>query len=347
MHMSDALLSAQVGAVFWVVAGGAVTLAARRVRATSASATPMAGVMGAFVFAAQMVNFTIPGTGSSGHLAGGMLLAILLGPYPALLAMTSVLTIQALFFADGGLLALGANILNMGVIPCLVLHPMVFRPLAGAQPVAGRRLRIAVFVSAWLALLVGALGVVVETWLSGISGLPFTPFLLTMGTIHLAIGLVEGAITVAVVALLLKARPDWPLSREALVPAPHHWGRVPVVVGVAALLTGGVLSWFASASPDGLEWSVSRLTGTGESLEGNSTLHQATARLQAFIAPMPDYAFRSASDAPEESVEKRWGAPDGASSLAGIAGGVLTVLILGLLAGIPQRRKTTNDPPSV
>ncbi|GAB0056186.1 Cobalt/nickel transport system permease protein [Candidatus Magnetaquicoccaceae bacterium FCR-1] len=345
MHMSDALLSASVGSAFWLASGAAVTWAARRVRAISSHAAPMTGVMGAFVFAAQMVNFTIPGTGSSGHLAGGMLLAILLGPYPALLAMTSVLTIQALFFADGGLLALGANIVNMGVIPCLVIHPLLFRPLAGPQPVVGRRLRVAVFLSAWLALLVGALGVVLETWLSGISELPFTPFLLTMGSIHLAIGLVEGAITVAVVELLLKARPDWPLTRQTQTP--RGWGKLPVAVGLAALLTGGVLSWFASASPDGLEWSVARLTGKAESLDGNSAFHHMAARIQASLAPMPDYAFRPASDAPEEKSEKGWGTPDGASSLAGIAGGLLTLLILGLLVGIPQRRKSPDDPRSV
>ena len=92
------------------------------------------GVLGAFVFAAQMINFTIPATGSSGHLGGGLILAILLGPYAAFLVIASVLTVQALFFADGGLLALGCNIFNLGILPAFVAYPFIYRPLAGSEP---------------------------------------------------------------------------------------------------------------------------------------------------------------------------------------------------------------------
>src|SRR5512144_2778680 len=132
MHMADALLSPAVGATFWAGTIGAITYCSNKLnRNMDDKLIPLMGVLGAFIFAAQMINFTIPGTGSSGHLGGGMILAILLGPYAAFLTMASVLTLQALFFADGGLLALGCNIWNLGVYPCFVAYPLVYKPLAG------------------------------------------------------------------------------------------------------------------------------------------------------------------------------------------------------------------------
>jgi cobalt/nickel transport system permease protein len=132
MHMADALISPAVGGTVWVATAAAVTYSARKVREENDPAKiPLMGVLGAFVFAAQMLNFTIPGTGSSGHLGGGLILAILVGPEAALLVIASVLTVQALFFADGGLLALGCNIFNLGVFPCFVAYPFVFKVDAG------------------------------------------------------------------------------------------------------------------------------------------------------------------------------------------------------------------------
>ena len=123
MHMADALLSPAVGGLMYAASAVSVAYAARAVKKSELEGQklPLMAVAGAFVFAAQMINFTIPGTGSSGHIGGGILLAGMLGGYPALLALAAVLVIQCLFFADGGLLALGANIFNMGVIPCLVV----------------------------------------------------------------------------------------------------------------------------------------------------------------------------------------------------------------------------------
>ena len=125
MHMADALLSPAVGGVMWAATGATVAYSARKVREDlDESKIPLMGVAGAFVFAAQMLNFTIPGTGSSGHLGGALLLAILLGPEAAFLVMASILAVQALFFADGGLLALGANIFNLGFFPAFVAYPL-------------------------------------------------------------------------------------------------------------------------------------------------------------------------------------------------------------------------------
>ena len=135
MHMADALLSPGVGLAMWGVAGTALAVASHRLRASADDRlVPLMGMLGAFVFAAQMINFSIPATGSSGHLGGGLLLAILLGPHAAFVVIASVLTVQALFFADGGLLALGANLVNLGLLPAFVAYPLIYRPLAGAAP---------------------------------------------------------------------------------------------------------------------------------------------------------------------------------------------------------------------
>jgi cobalt/nickel transport system permease protein len=116
MHMADALLSPAVGATFWAGTAGALGYCAKRLKEEiDEKMIPLMGVLGAFIFAAQMINFTIPGTGASGHLAGGMILAVLVGPYAGFVVMASVLTVQAFFFADGGLLALGCNIWNLGL----------------------------------------------------------------------------------------------------------------------------------------------------------------------------------------------------------------------------------------
>ena len=123
MHMADALLSPAVGGAMIAVSACSIGYAIKKVESSDVGEKklPLMAVSGAFVFAAQMINFTIPATGSSGHIGGGMLLAGILGGFPALLTIAAVLIIQCLFFADGGLLALGANIFNMGVIPCLII----------------------------------------------------------------------------------------------------------------------------------------------------------------------------------------------------------------------------------
>ena len=152
------------------------------------------GVMGAFVFAAQMLNFAIPGTGSSGHIVGGILLCAMLGTRAAFVTLSSVIMLQCLLFADGGLLALGCNIINMAAMSCLVAYPAVYRPIAGDGASAGR-IFAASILSSVVALELGAVAVVVETSLSGIAQLPPARFLAFMLPIHLLIGLGEGIAT--------------------------------------------------------------------------------------------------------------------------------------------------------
>ena len=131
MHMADALLSPVVGGVMTAVSAASIGYSVKKITGDGLDEKkiPMMGVMGAFVFAAQMINFTIPGTGSSGHIGGGILLAALLGPFPALLTLVSVLLIQCLFFADGGLLAYGCNVFNLGVCVCLLAYQLTYKPI--------------------------------------------------------------------------------------------------------------------------------------------------------------------------------------------------------------------------
>jgi len=340
MHMSDALISPAVGAAFWAVAGGWLAHCARRLRhALRESLAPRMGVLGAFVFAAQMINFAIPGTGSSGHLGGGLLLAILLGPPAAFLAIASVLAVQALFFADGGLLALGCNLFNLGFFPAFVAYPLIYRPLAGGAPAGSSRAWFAAVAAGVAGLQLGALGVVVETLASGLAALPFGTFLMLMLPVHLAIGLVEGAATAAVVAYVARRRPA-ALAEGAPRAARPRLDPVAAGLVAATLFIGGVASWFASARPDGLEWSVARIIGQAEPAAPEGGLHQRMAGIQERTALMPGYAFPAADDARPD--EESWPAVSPATSLAGVTGGLLTVALAGLaglLLGAGRRRK--------
>lgn len=357
MHMADALLSPSVGATLWVASGLTLGWCSKRLRTDARDhLVPLMGVLGAFIFAAQMINFSIPGTGSSGHIGGGLLLSILLGGPAAFVVMASVLTVQALFFADGGLLALGANLFNLGIVPCFVAYPLIFRPLlkrAGDTPTKNRLTFITVF-AAVISMQLGALGVVFETQLSGISSLQLATFLLLMQPIHLAIGLVEGLATAAVIAFIRKARPD---LLHASAPAPHAITsvscfptRVVLGFGCAALLTGGVFSWFASSSPDGLEWSIARVTGHPELASGGSSVHTTFAQWQQRVALMPDYKLIpgenkiSVVSGNTSDVEQTWPAVDAQTSLAGVLGGAGTLAIVFVIGFLLRPRRVRDLP---
>lgn len=322
MHMSDALVSPAVGGALWAGAAGLAAWSARRVDAERDDRkAPLMGVLGAFVFAAQMVNFAIPGTGSSGHLGGGLLLAVLLGPHAAFLVLFSVLAVQALLFADGGLLALGANAVNLGVPAAFLAYPLVFRPVLGAARSRGRVLAASLAAAA-VGLVAGALGVVVETALSGVSALPLRPFLLLMLPVHLAIGVVEGLVTAGVLLVLWRARPDLAPER----PRPPRRGLAPVLAGVAAaaLLVGGALSTRASSDPDGLEWSLARAAASPEVATARGALHALLARVQETTALLPDYGVPGVA------------AEAAGTSLAGIVG-TLATLAVAAVAGVVVR----------
>lgn len=205
MHIPDGFLSTGTAVATWAVSAGGLGYAVKRVnRELGERQVPMMGVTAAFIFAAQMLNFTVAG-GTSGHLLGGALAAILLGPWPAMLVLTSVLVVQALLFQDGGLLALGANILNMAVIGVLVgwVVYVGLRRLLGEKTWATM---VSGFAAAWVSVVIAALACAVELALSGTS--PWQVALPAMGLVHMLIGIGEGLITVAVLAFLRTTRPD-------------------------------------------------------------------------------------------------------------------------------------------
>jgi len=342
MHMADALLSPQVGASMWVATAGTIAFCSSRVkRELDDRKIPLMGVLGAFIFAAQMINFTIPGTGSSGHLGGGMILAILLGPWAAFLVMASVLMVQALFFADGGLLALGCNIFNLGVFPCFIAYPLVFRPLVGSRP-GWRRLLTGSLVSAVVGLQLGAFGVVLQTLASGVSELPFRSFLLLMQPIHLAIGLVEGLVTAMVVSFVWKARPEIlqaAATGGSLAEVPLH--RLLVTLALFAAFVGGGLSWFASENPDGLEWAMEHVSGQETLATPVNGLHATMAELQEKTTLLPDYGFKSAAEPASDDPAPRWSQADTGATVSGLVGGGMTLLVAAGLGWLLKRRRTT------
>ncbi|MSM40407.1 MAG: cobalamin biosynthesis protein CbiM [Geobacter sp.] len=349
MHMADALISPAVGGVMWAATAGTIAYCSNKVRTElDDKKVPLMGVLGAFLFAAQMINFTIPGTGSSGHLGGGLLLAVLLGPHAAFLTIASVLVVQALFFADGGLLALGCNIFNLGVFPAFIAYPLIYKPIVGTSPSQGR-ITVGALAAAVIGLQLGAFGVVLETVVSGISALPFSTFVMLMQPIHLAIGIVEGLVTASVVSFVFKARPE--ILASAL--ESRGIGATPVrTVLIAfmtlAVVTGGVVSWFASENPDGLEWAIQKVTGKEEVEATTDRIHQALATFQEKLAFLPDYAFKR-SEAGAAGVtagpEALAGAQDGrlGTSVSGLIGGLLTLGLAGIIGLVLKRFSTVRQ----
>lgn len=342
MHMADALISPAVGGTMWTLTAGLMAYCSRKVRLTPReNLVPMMGVLGAFVFTAQMINFSIPGTGSSGHLGGCLILTILLGPCAAFLTIASVLTVQAFFFADGGLLALGCNIFNLGVYPAFIAHPFVYRAIAKDRHGTPRAWAAAIL-AAVVGLQLGAFSVVLETKASGISELPFGAFVLLMSPIHLAIGVVEGLATAVVVSFIARARP------EALPTAEANPGtRVslrPVLTGllIATAVVGGAFSWFASTHPDGLEWSIAKVSGKGEVSGAEGGVHKKLAVMQEKTAFLPDYGFKAPAveghDAAGQEQPEPWPAVDAGTSVAGLVGGLITLALACLIGFVLKAR---------
>jgi cobalt/nickel transport system permease protein len=355
--MADALISPAVGGTMWAASAGLIAYSSKKIRDDVDNIKiPLMGVVGAFIFAAQMINFTIPGTGSSGHLGGGMILAILLGPYAAFLTMASVLTVQALFFADGGLLALGCNIFNLGFFPCFIAYPFIYKKIAGEQPTQ-QRILVGAMAASILGLQMGAFGVVLETLFSGISELPFGTFVLMMQPIHLAIGIVEGLVTAAVVTFVWKARPEI----LELAVSPKQTERINlrnVLAGlfVVALITGGALSWFASSNPDGLEWAMFHVSGREELEAPEKGLHSMLGALQEKTAFLPDYGFKPTEEKEEpaksgegetaaasgKSEEEKWPNVSFGTTVSGIIGGALVLALAAFIGFALKKRSGTR-----
>lgn len=246
LHIPDGFLSLVIALAFWLLTAAFVVIAARRLQADASGLgeqqVPLMGIMAAFVFAAQMLNFPVAG-GTSGHFLGGALAAIMLGPWAGILVMTAVIAIQALLFQDGGLLALGANVFNMGILTAFIGYGL-YRGVAGKS----RTVRLAAAgVAAWLSVMAAAFLTSLQLWLSGTSALAVV--MPAMLGVHALIGIGEALITMAALGFIAQLRPE--LLGEGAVK--ERGGRGWVIGGAVIVALLLLLAPFASADPDGLE----------------------------------------------------------------------------------------------
>lgn len=309
MHMNDALVNPAVAGVAGIISATMLVISLKKVKQNNSNEIiPTMGVMGAFIFVAQMINFSIPGTGSSGHIIGAVLLSAILGPWAGFIVLSSVLIIQCLIFADGGLLALGCNIFNMGVLSCLIAYPLFFKPFIKHTISFGKLLTISV-ITCVIGLELGAFAVTIETTLSGITALPMGNFLLFMLPIHLAIGICEGVATAIVLHFIQKNSPIMLYGTNE--PNEHTQSssqkHVIIIAIIAILILGTISTYIASSYPDGLEWSIINVTG--------DVLNSETPRLSSF-ALMPDYNH----------------------PLSGIAGSILVIIVIYAISTIIAKR---------
>lgn len=243
LHIPDGFLTIVISLIFWAATIVMIGMAISKTNETlGEKQIPLMGVMAAFIFAAQMLNFPVAG-GTSGHFLGGALAAIVLGPWAGILVMTAVVSVQALLFQDGGLLVMGANIFNMGILTAVIGFGL-YRMVAGRP----RGLRLAVAgTSAWLATMAAALLTALQLWLSATTRLEIV-FPAMMG-VHALIGIGEALITMAALAFIEQTRPDL-LSAEK---SASGGGRGWVIAGLVVTILAVLISPMASANPDGLE----------------------------------------------------------------------------------------------
>ena len=243
LHIPDNILSIMVSIVCWVIT--AITLSAaisKTNQSLGEKQIPLMGVMSAFIFAAQMINFPVLG-GTSGHLLGGALAAIVLGPWAGMLVMTAVISVQALLLQDGGLVAMGANILNMGLITAAIGYGLYRSVSKSSKSV---KLSMAGF-AAWLSVMAGALFTALQIWLSGHAQLNIV--VPAMLGIHALIGLGEALITVFALSFIMQTRPDLLGEESESAKASKNWAYIGGLIALVVVF----LSPFASADPDGLE----------------------------------------------------------------------------------------------
>ncbi|OQA46944.1 MAG: Fused nickel transport protein NikMN [Chloroflexi bacterium ADurb.Bin325] len=309
MHIPDGFLSVAVSVLLWLLSVAAIAYALQRVnRELGERQVPLMGVLAACIFAGQMLNFSVTG-GTSGHLMGAAIATILLGPWAAIIVMTAVVSVQALIFQDGGLLALGANLFNMGVIGVTVSYFAyhTLRRLTGDKPWS---IIVSGFVAAWLSIFIASLAVALQLAVSGTS--PANVAVAAMGGVHALIGIGEGLITAGALAFLLATRRDLVGAG-----APRGESSRTVWLGglaIAALLA--VLAPLASAHPDGLEWVA----------EQSGFLDRAQGPLYNII---PDYLLPGVSNEALSTI------------LAGIIG-LLIVAGVTLAVGQSRRRRASE-----
>jgi cobalt/nickel transport system permease protein len=310
MHIPDGFLSVMVSIILWIISIAVIAYSLKRVnKELGERQVPLMGVLAATIFAGQMLNFAVAG-GTSGHLMGAAIATILLGPWAAILVMTSVVGIQALIFQDGGLLALGANIFNMGLIGVAVSYTVysTVRKLAGDKSWS---LFVGGFSAAWLSIEIAALAAALQLALSGTS--PANIAVPAMGGIHALIGIGEGLITVGALAFLFATRRDLIVRGEKQTAG----GVLMWLAGLIIAIGLAIASPLASSNPDGLEWVA----------EQNGFIEAARGPLFNII---PDYVFPGISN---EAM---------ATIVAGIIG---TLLVFGvaLAIGYSRHKRQTSS----
>jgi cobalt/nickel transport system permease protein len=307
LHIPDGFLSVLVSVLLWLISILVVGYALKRAgQDLGERQVPLMGVLAAGIFAGQMLNFAVAG-GTSGHLVGAALATILLGPWAAILIMTSVVSIQALIFQDGGLLALGANIFNMAVVGVAVAY-MAYRTVLRLAGNSRRVMLLGSFIAAWLSIEIAALSVGMELALSGTS--PANLAIPAMASVHALIGVGEGLITAGALAFLLSTRPDLVKFGETR----SVGSRAVWITGLLIALILTILSPLASTHPDGLEWVAMK----------NDFLNKAQGPLYQII---PGYLFPGTSN----------------EILATIAAGILGVaIVLIVTLGVSFSRRNRN-----
>ncbi len=269
MHLGNGIICPVTGIPMLAIAGATAFYAYKKARKDFTKDKIMPAVaLTLLVFALQMINFAIPFTGSSGHIVGAVLLTALIGPSAGFLAICSVLLVQALFFADGGLLALGCNIFNMGIIPCFMVYPLFSKMFKNNKAIGA-------FVASIIALQLGSIAVVLEAWMSGsVAGSAIGNFTLLMQAIHLPIGIAEGAVTAMLVALA--DRTDSKVFSY--------------ISGALALVLAVGVAGVASSKPDGLEWSLLNISDS-VIMQTQNVLYPLIEAVQTKTAVLADMAL--------------------------------------------------------
>jgi cobalt/nickel transport system permease protein len=304
MHIPDGFLSTAVSIVLWVLSITVIAVALRKTnQSLGERQVPLMGVLAAAIFAGQMLNFTVVG-GTSGHLLGAALATILLGPWAAVLVITTVFAVQALLFQDGGLLALGANIFNMAVIGVFVSYT-IYNLLARLFKHQRWGMLVSGFAAAWSSVFLAALAVALQLSLSGTS--PANLAIPAMAAVHALIGVGEGLITVGALAFIAAARKDILQQGQA----PVNGSQGILVGGIVIALLLAVLSPLASSHPDGLEWVA----------EENGFIELAQS---SFYNLMPDYEMPGINN------------PAIATIVAGVVG---VFIVFGISMGLGRTEK--------
>ncbi|MGW0906836.1 energy-coupling factor ABC transporter permease [Streptomyces sp. NPDC002853] len=344
MHVPDGFINAPVSAATGVIAAGAIAVSLRGARRELDERTaPLAGLVAAFIFAVQMLNFPVA-AGTSGHLLGGALAAILVGPYTGVLCVSVVLLMQGVLFADGGLTALGVNITDMAVVTTVVAY-LTFRGLVKVLPRSRRSITVSSFVAALLSVPAAAVAFTFLYALGGTTDVSIGKVATAMVGVHVLIGIGEAAITALTVGAVIAVRPDLVYGARGLTqklklrvggelvdapaeePVPVAAARSHRKVWIAGLVTSlvlaGFVSFYASANPDGLE-KVAADKGIDKKAEEHATSD----------SPLADYGVKDITDSRLSG------------GLAGVIGVGVTVVAGSAVFWALRRRRTTDTDPA-